>query len=417
MSDKTTGVKPKTKAKLKAKGKPAQIPSLRLHKPSNRGFVELAGKRHYLGLWGNPETQQAYNRLIGQWAANGRKLPDTIEDMSVAELILAYWQHCEEYYRRPDGKPTGELSSMKKALQPLREMYASTPACEFSPKCLILVRETMIAKGWARSNINQQIHRIRRMFKWGVEQEFIPGGVSHGLQAVAGLKRGRSKAKESAPILPVAGEHVEAVLPYLARRIVAMIRLQQLSGMRPGEVCDMRPCDIDTSGEVWIYAPPHHKTAHHGYLRRIYLNEAAQKVLRPFLLRDAQAHCFSPEEAESERRALQHAQRITPLSCGNTPGSNRQDDPAWTPGTRYDTMTYGRAIQRGIVRANEDREPENKIPRWTPHRLRHTFATTIRATQGLENAQVLLGHARADVTQVYACVNERAAIEAIKKHG
>jgi integrase len=34
--------------------------------------------------------------------------------------------------------------------------------------------------------------------------------------------------------------------------------------------------------------------------------------------------------------------------------------------------------------------------------LRHTAATLIRARFGLEAAQAVLGHARADVTQVYA---------------
>ena len=42
------------------------------------------------------------------------------------------------------------------------------------------------------------------------------------------------------------------------------------------------------------------------------------------------------------------------------------------------------------------------MPHWHPNQLRHTFATEVRQAYGLEAAQVLLGHARADVTQVYA---------------
>jgi site-specific recombinase XerC len=42
------------------------------------------------------------------------------------------------------------------------------------------------------------------------------------------------------------------------------------------------------------------------------------------------------------------------------------------------------------------------VPAWTPNQLRHGFATAVRAEYGLEAAQVLLGHSRADVTQVYA---------------
>jgi site-specific recombinase XerC len=40
--------------------------------------------------------------------------------------------------------------------------------------------------------------------------------------------------------------------------------------------------------------------------------------------------------------------------------------------------------------------------RWFPNQLRHSAATEFRRQFGLEAAQVLLGHSKADVTQVYA---------------
>ncbi len=43
-----------------------------------------------------------------------------------------------------------------------------------------------------------------------------------------------------------------------------------------------------------------------------------------------------------------------------------------------------------------------KVHRWHPHQLRHNYATYVRKEFGLEAAQVLLGHSKADVTQVYA---------------
>ena len=42
------------------------------------------------------------------------------------------------------------------------------------------------------------------------------------------------------------------------------------------------------------------------------------------------------------------------------------------------------------------------IPHWHPHQLRHNRGTEIRKKYGIEAAQVALGHARADVTEVYA---------------
>lgn len=42
------------------------------------------------------------------------------------------------------------------------------------------------------------------------------------------------------------------------------------------------------------------------------------------------------------------------------------------------------------------------VPHWHPHQLRHTRGTEVRRRYGIEAAQVALGHARADVTEVYA---------------
>jgi site-specific recombinase XerC len=50
----------------------------------------------------------------------------------------------------------------------------------------------------------------------------------------------------------------------------------------------------------------------------------------------------------------------------------------------------------------QDPREVEKLPKWAPNRLRHSAATEIRKRFGLEAAQVVLGHAQADVTQVYA---------------
>jgi hypothetical protein len=78
-----------------------------------------------------------------------------------------------------------------------------------------------------------------------VAEELVPPSVYHGLQAVSGLKKGRTEARETCPIRPVAEEHVEAVLPMRTPPVRAMVQVQRLSGMRPCEVVIMRPCDID----------------------------------------------------------------------------------------------------------------------------------------------------------------------------
>jgi integrase len=77
--------------------------------------------------------------------------------------------------------------------------------------------------------------------------------VFHGLQAVEGLKKGRSEAKDHEPIGPVADEDVDRVLPYLNDHVRGMVAVQRLTGMRPGEVCGLRMRDVERSDAVWVY--------------------------------------------------------------------------------------------------------------------------------------------------------------------
>lgn len=58
-----------------------------------------------------------------------------------------------------------------------------------------------------------------------------------------------------------------------------------------------------------------------------------------------------------------------------------------------------------------------KAHHWHPNQLRHTYATKIRKEFGLEAAQVLLGHSRADVTQIYAERNQALAVGIAAKIG
>jgi integrase len=58
-----------------------------------------------------------------------------------------------------------------------------------------------------------------------------------------------------------------------------------------------------------------------------------------------------------------------------------------------------------------------KVHCWHPNQLRHTKATEVRRRFGLDGAQVIMGHAKADVTQVYAERSSALAVEIAKKIG
>ena len=74
------------------------------------------------------------------------------------------------------------------------------------------------------------------------------------------------------------------MLPLLPEPVAAMVELQLLTGMRPGEVVLMRMSDVDRSGDVWLYTPEEHKNAWRGKERKVYLGPKAQEILRRFRL-------------------------------------------------------------------------------------------------------------------------------------
>jgi integrase len=91
-----------------------------------------------------------------------------------------------------------------------------------------------------------------------------------------------------------------------------------------------------------------------------------------------------------------HARRSSRRKTKRTPSeiARRQGDPGASHSPRYDRRAYRQAIVRACQKAG--------VPPWSPLQLRHTAGTAIRARYGLEAAQAVLGHAKADVTQVYA---------------
>jgi integrase len=258
----------------------------------------------------------------------------------------------------------------------------------------------MIADGHCRSSINKNMGRVRRMFRWAIENELCPPSILTALEAVQGLQQGRTEAVEGEPVKPVPIAHVEAIEPHVSRPIWAMVQLQLFTGMRPGEVLIMRGCDLNMTGKVWEYVPQSHKTEHHGKQRIIFLGPKAQAVIRPFLKTDLQAYLFSPRDVRGE-----------PIE-----GCQRQ------PGECYNRDAYRNAIKRGFAKAMMPREyrinkklsaDERKRRRrlqkewmaencWHPHQIRHTAATAIRREADIDTARTVLGHSSVRVTELYA---------------
>jgi integrase len=123
------------------------------------------------------------------------------------------------------------------------------------------------------------------------------------------------------------------------------------------------------------------------------LGPRARAVLSPWLERDPDSFCFRPIEAVAERNARGRVSGSGPRSAlekakAAKPLSSRP------PGERYSKDSYRWAIRRACLKAG--------VATWAPNQLRHTRATQIRKKYGIEAAQVILGHAKADTTEIYA---------------
>ena len=169
-----------------------------------------------------------------------------------------------------------------------------------------------------------------------------------------------------------------------------MIRLQVLLGCRPGELFAMKPSEIDRSNDVWRYRPGSHKMEHRGRDRVILIGPKAQTILLPYLLREADSPCFLTELGRPFHR------------WNYTHAINRACDIAFMPAEQLE----GKELARW-----------RKSHRWAPNRLRHTRASEIRSLYNLEAAQVVLGHSKADVTQIYAERDEARAAEIMREVG
>lgn len=404
---------------------PGKVPSYCRHKASGRAVVRIDGKDFYLGEFGSEESFAEYERLIGEWRVSRTRLavrPHLLSQtatpaLTVAELLLQYREFARGYYSK-DGSPTKEYVEMGLALRPVRELFANLLARDFGPLALQAVRQHMIEQDLSRGVINNRIHRIKRCFRWAVSEERVPPSVYEGLRAVPGLKKYRSTARETDPVQPVPDEDVEAVLPHVAPQVAAMIRLQRLTGMRPGEAVLMRSCEIDRTQDVWMFTPADHKNAWRGHDRQIPLGPKAQEILLPFLHKAPSEFLFSPRDAEAHRNSLRRAGRKTPM----TPSQRNRcslEHPGREKRNRYDVDSYRRAIKYGIIRVNKIRAADGLplIPHWFPLQIRHSRATELNESFGIEAAAVTLGHAHADTTKIYAERNLKLAREIARKSG
>ena len=116
--------------------RPRSIPTYRRHKQSGQAVVTLtdpSGRRRdvLLGKYNTTSSRQEYARVLAEWEAAGQLLPDAVEgaaktDLTLNELILAYWHFAEEYYGFTPER--GDAACLRGVLAVVRQLYGNARA-------------------------------------------------------------------------------------------------------------------------------------------------------------------------------------------------------------------------------------------------------------------------------------------------
>ena len=142
--------------------------------------------------------------------------------------------------------------------------------------------------------------------------------------------------------------------------IADMLRLQNMTGMRPSEVCNIKASEIDMQwdGMDWLYQPEVHKTAGKNIARTFILHKQCQEILGKYL------SCDSNEPVFRNQR-------------GRTVKPNE----------------YGRKIKRAI--------DKHSLQKFVPYQVRHTAGTRVSREFSRDYARAFLGHTTEQMTRRY----------------
>ena len=381
----------------------SSMPAYRFH-VSGQAVVTLAGKDFYLGPHDSPESRARYFELVQEYNANGKIAPETrAHQKEQAITVRTVTGEYREWIKERYANSYKERKRHESLCTTLEDEYGHVAAHEFGPRKLTELRDLFIASGNSRTYVNRLVRQVKGIFRHAVSRELIDISVVVRLDTLEPLRRGQTQAKEPEPVKPVDLQVVRKTAEHLSPIIKAMVELQAATGMRPSEVCNLRPCDIQRRDDgVWLYRPHRHKTQHCGKDRVVPIVGDIRITIGSFLDRDADSFCFSPREAMAWFRQQQRKNRKSKVQPSQV--SRAKANPKRQPGLQYSPESYYRAVRTAAKKA--------KVDHWFPYQLRHTAASVVREALGVEAAQALLGHSRVDMTEHYARISEEKAIEA-----
>jgi integrase len=307
-------------------------------------------------------------------------------DLTIAELCSRYVSHAEHYYRKHN-RFIFQIHTIRRVVKTLRSLYAHSLATDFGPLAMKTCRQGWIDEGLTGGGVNSLVRIVRAIVKWGAENEPLPVATWQALTTVAGLKRGRTSAPESDPVRPLPEDMLAKTHAAAHPKIRAMILVQLKSGMRMGELLQLRGTDLEVTGAVWIFRPLSHQLEHLDRGRVVFLGPAAQTLLKSWLRDDPAQFLIGP------RQLREYDLRDRPAPRART---------AWEKRHRRRRVLQDRYTPNGYLQAVHRACDRAKVARWSPGMLRHNASTVIRARFGIEATRTVLVNSHMSTTQIYA---------------
>lgn len=362
------------------------------HKHSGKGYAWNKGRQIYFpGKHGSPESLRGYRRFLESLL--GERQDFSPRDTSVAELM-----ECWLLENEPDISAKNYHHYLQCAKEVIEAGLADSLTCDFGPRKLKEFVGFLVDRGLARSTINQRISRLKCMFKWGVSEEMVPPDICHSLYSVRGMKSGQTAAPDPVQRRPVDWSRVEELDGYLSQTVVAMCRLQWLTGMRSENICCLRMLDVDISDSVWVYRPSQHKTAWRGKGLAVPLGPQGQALIEKCLGgRGRDEFVFRPCDS------LEWHARNTE---GFKMWVNRKAGEQFTPNTFRQAVMRAQARVAGLDISRRLPTKQQFLDAgwdpWTPYQLRHAAASRIRQGHSIEEVRAYMGHSTVQATGIYS---------------
>ena len=342
-------------------------------------------------------------------------------DASIAAAVVAYLREFD-YKQISDG----EKAQTHRVLEIVARRHGREPADSFRAKKLkSLRRHFCLDLGWNHKHAADGERRVRNWIRWCVTEELVSYQTAWLIDQVPRLQPGELGTTRKTARPPVELADFEAVLPHLPPSVADFARVQFLCGMRPGEVARLRAWhatgDATLPGgeapvwlhsaehDVWLYRFDAHKTRwktdsplwkavpqlaldilERHQDREAELTGGTGWLLRPSVVKAERAAARGPRKTKPTLR--NRLQRVRVAEAYDAEADHYSYD------QKHPSRGYSQVIRTAVKKAID---AGDLTAAWSPNQLRHGMATFLAQADGLQSAQVYLGHADSRTTRTY----------------